>query len=207
MYLCEASAVARRTQAERSAATQQALVDAAIQLLSERGWAATTTVAVCERAGCTRGAVIHHYSNLSALLAHALESLYADFARSPRGPATTIVSSLNVVWRAVGDPRFKAVIEAWSAAGNDPKLAEELSPAIERFAKLVSPANVGRADPLRDPDAKAFFLMAREAMLGLALGRATNGGKPLGHERTVLARLRAEAAAFDDNTNKAEESP
>ena len=30
--------------------------------------------------------------------------------------------------------------------------------------------------------------MAREAMLGLALGRATNGGKPLGHERAVLAR-------------------
>ncbi len=44
-------------------------------------------------------------------------------------------------------------------------------------------------------------------MLGLALGRATNGGKPLGHERTVLARLRAEATAFDVNTNKTEESP
>ena len=33
-------------------------------------------------------------------------------------------------------------------------------------------------------------------MLGLALGRATNGGKPLGHERRVLARIRAEAAAL-----------
>jgi hypothetical protein len=29
----------------------------------------------------------------------------------------------------------------------------------------------------------------------------------LGHERTVLARLRAEAAAFDDNTDEKEESP
>jgi hypothetical protein len=48
--------------------------------------------------------------------------------------------------------------------------------------------------------------MAREAMLGLALGRATNGGKPLGHERTVLALLRAEAAAFDDNANEKEDS-
>jgi len=34
-------------------------------------------------------------------------------------------------------------------------------------------------------------------MLGLALGRATNGGNPLGHERRVLARLRADAAALD----------
>jgi AcrR family transcriptional regulator len=207
MYVCQAPAVARRTQAERSAATQQALVDAAIQLLMERGWAATTTVSVCERAGCTRGAVVHHYPSLSALLAHALESLYADLIPTPPRRDTTMVASLNAVWRAVGDPRFKAVIEAWSAAGNDPALAAELGPAITRFAKLVSPANAGRAGPLRDPDAKAFFLMAREAMLGLALGRATNGGSPLGHERTVLARLRAEAAAFDDNTDEKEESP
>jgi AcrR family transcriptional regulator len=193
--------VGRRTQAERSAATRQALVDAAIGLLMERGWAATTTVAVCERAGCTRGAVVHHYPSLSALLADALESLYADFTRTRRSPTTTIVALVDAVWGAVGDPRFKAVIEAWLAAGNDPELATELNPAIARFAKLVSPANVGRETPLRDPDAKAFFVMAREAMLGLALGRATNGGKPLGHERAVLRRLRAEAATLDAGTN------
>ena len=35
------------------------------------------------------------------------------------------------------------------------------------------------------------------ALLGLALGRATNNGKPLGHERRVLARIRAEATAID----------
>ena len=201
MYLCKAVTVTRRTQAERSFATQQALVDAAIELLMERGWAATTAVAVCERAGCTRGAIMHHYPSLSALLAHALESLYDDFTRSARKPTRTMVASVDAVWRAAGDPRFKAVIEAWSAAGNDPGLAAELGPAIARFAKLVSPANAGREGSVRDPDAKAFFLMAREAMLGLALGRATNGRKPLGHEPTVLTRLRAEAAAFDTRAN------
>ena len=49
--LREGDAVAARTQSERSAAMQQALVDAAIELLIERGWAATTAVAVCERVG------------------------------------------------------------------------------------------------------------------------------------------------------------
>ena len=87
--------MARRTQAERSAATRQALVDAAIELLMERGWAATTTVAVCERAGCTAWAVVHHYPSLSALLADALESLYADLTRNPPRPDTTMVASLN----------------------------------------------------------------------------------------------------------------
>jgi AcrR family transcriptional regulator len=188
---------ARRTQADRSAATRQALVDAAIELLMERGWAATTSVAVCERAGCTRGALVHHYPSLSALLAHALESLYDDLTRSARPPTTTMVAAVDTVWRAVGDPRFKAVLEAWSAAGNDPELAAELAPAISRFAKLVAPSDARRAGPVRDADSRSFYLTAREAMLGLALGRANNGGRPLGHERAVLARLRAEAATID----------
>ena len=184
------------TQAERSAAMRHALVQSAIELLIERGWAATTAVAVCDRAGCTRGALVHHYPNLSALLAHALESIYDDLTRSPRAVPTTMTSLVDGVWLAVGDPRFKAVIEAWSAAGNDPELAGELRPAITRFAKLVSP-QTGSDGPMRDDNAKVFYLMAREAMLGLALGRATNGGRPLGHEKAVLDRLRAEARKID----------
>ena len=176
---------------------RHALVESAIELLIERGWAATTAVAVCERAGCTRGALIHHYPNLSALLAHALESIYEDLTRSPRPAPRTMVSVVDGVWRAVGDRRFKAVIEAWSAAGNDPELAAELRPAITRFAKLVSP-QTAPGGPLQSEDARVFYLMAREAMLGLALGRATNGGRPLGHERAVLGRLRAEAGRIDE---------
>ena len=187
----------RRTQAERVAATRQALVDAAIELLMERGWAATTAVAVCERAGCTRGALVHHYPSLSALLAHALESLYADLVGKERPPVATVGGVLDAIWRVVGDRRWKAVLEAWSAAGNDPELALELAPAIARFAKLVAPSSAS----VGDGDAKAFVLMAREAMLGLALGRANNGGRPLGHERIVLARLRAEAAVLDARTD------
>src|SRR5262245_27185243 len=115
---------------------QQSLIDAAIDLLVERGWAASTAVAVCERAGCTRGALIHHYPNLSALLAHALESLYDEFVSAPRPVPTTMLSAVDAVWRAASDPRFKAVIEAWLAAGNDRELARELQPAMMRFAKL-----------------------------------------------------------------------
>lgn len=185
------------TQAERSTAMRRALVDSAIELLIERGWAATTAVAVCERAGCTRGALIHHYPSLSALFAHALESIYEDLTGTRHRAPQTMTSLIDGVWRAVGDRRFKAVMEAWSAAGNDPELATELRPAITRFAKLVSPNGGGKEGPLRNEDAKVFFLVAREAMLGLAFGRATNGGQPLGHERAVLNRLRAEAGKVD----------
>ncbi|MDE0925345.1 hypothetical protein, partial [Aurantimonas coralicida] len=77
------------------------------------------------------------------------------------------------------------------------ELAEELNPAIARFAQLVTPDSAVRRGPVRSPDARAFVLLAREAMLGLALGRACNGGKAVSHERTVMKRLRNEAAGFD----------
>jgi AcrR family transcriptional regulator len=186
-----------RTQAERSAATQRALVEAAIELLVERGWAATTAVAVCERAGCTRGALVHHYPSLAGLLAHALETVYEGFVVPGRGPAGTLVEVVDRLWEAIGDRRFKAVIEAWSAAGNDPELATEIGPAIRRFATLVSVDKPPRSGRRHDPEAATFVLVAREAMLGLALGRAVSGNQPLRHERRVLDRLRADAAALD----------
>ena len=45
----------------RTAAMQQKLIDAAIQCLYELGYAATTTQLVTDRAGVSRGAILHHY--------------------------------------------------------------------------------------------------------------------------------------------------
>jgi hypothetical protein len=78
---------------------------------------------------------------------------------------------------------------------NDPSLRTEIGPLVSDFAGLVNPdalSSILVSGELRD-----FFVTAREAMLGLALGRATNGGKALGHEKRVLARIRAEAAALE----------
>ena len=51
----------RKTQAERSAETRQLLIDATIDSLLAKGYVATSTTAIAERAGVTRGAQIHHF--------------------------------------------------------------------------------------------------------------------------------------------------
>lgn len=186
----------RRTQGERSSATQTALVDAAIELLVTRGWAATTAVEVSERAGVTRGALLHHYPNLGGLLASALDRLYDDMLATAGTPADTIRGAFDRAWAAVSDRRFKAVMEAWWAAGNDPDLARSIGPVVARFATLVAPQNAASAR-LHDAPATTFLLTAREALLGLAMGRATSGGRALGHEAAVLDALRAQADALD----------
>ncbi len=188
VFICYCRVMARRTQAERSAATREALVQATLDLLVKHGWAGVTSVAVCARAGLTRGAFIHHFDGLPQLFAAALEHRYAalaEHAQSRLAPSS-ITDLVTFSWESMTTIDFKVVIEAWLAAANDPVLGEAIGPVVEQFAKLVHPEQ--RSDLLSDEPAQSFFLMARETMLGLSLGRATNGA-PLGHEARVLEHL------------------
>jgi AcrR family transcriptional regulator len=184
----------RRTQADRSAMTKAALAGAAIELLVEKGWAATTVIEVCNRVGVSRGAFHHHYDSLPELLADALRRLYDEMAHTEQREVTDVAGLVDVTWKSVGNPRFKAVIEAWLAMANDPALRVELGPVVTEFARLVNPDNI--TGLLTDAEKRDFFVTARESMLGLALGRATNSGRPLNHERRVIARIRKEAVAL-----------
>jgi AcrR family transcriptional regulator len=190
-----AEAATRRTQAERTAATRAALADAATEVLIERGWAAVTAIEVCNRAGVTRGAFHHHYDSLPELLADALRRLYASSGTGKRPTATDLPGLIDATWAIVGQPRFKAVLEAWLAMANDPTLSAEIGPVVIEFARLVNPEGKDSMI-LVDEAHRAYYLMARETMLGLALGRATNGGRALGHEKAVLETLRTGAAGL-----------
>ena len=195
----KAAAPPRRTQADRTATTRGALADAAIDVLMERGWAAVTAVEVCQRAGVTRGAFHHHYGSLPELLADALRRLYATMAEQERPKAIDLPGLIDVTWAAIGRPEFKAVLEAWLAMANDPSLRAEIGPVVAEFAGLVNPQ--GKAPSvLVDEAHRGYYLMARETLLGLALGRATNGGHALSHEQAVLTALRAGASSLHRST-------
>ena len=65
----------RRTQAERSAATRDALVTAARGLFGARGYANVGTEEVVRAAGVSRGALYHHFADKAELFAAVLESV------------------------------------------------------------------------------------------------------------------------------------
>ena len=56
------------TQAERVAASDRALIDAAIELIAERGYERTTLALIGERAGYSRGLVTQRFGNKERLL-------------------------------------------------------------------------------------------------------------------------------------------
>lgn len=189
-------AMERRTQAERRAATRRALIDAAGELLVEQGWAQATSVAVCARAGLTRGAFTHHFDGLSDLFAAVLVSRYEEIVTLAEsdGEPTSIADIIERMWVVNCQPSFKVVLEAWLAGANDPELGRMLTPVVETFAKLFGPDRWPHL--LLDEEAGDFFLMARECLLGLAWGRAINRGA-LGHEHVVIDHLLDTAQQHD----------
>jgi AcrR family transcriptional regulator len=194
-----ASRKGRETQADRSAAMRARLIAAAKASLMDSGYAHTTAVEVCARAGVTRGALFHHFEGLPELFAATLEEVCAAIGERSRkaaehaDPRHAAAAYIETAWAGFGHPDFKIVIEVWFAARNDPSLRKQLDPVIERFRRAATPqlntalaARVGRS-----AEDVAFYRLALEAMIGMALGRAVApGSKPMGHEDDVIALLK-----------------
>lgn len=68
----------RRTQAERSAATREALIRAARPMFATAGFAGVSTEAVVRAAGVTRGAMYHQFEDKVELFAAVFEAVEQD---------------------------------------------------------------------------------------------------------------------------------
>jgi AcrR family transcriptional regulator len=73
-------APARRTQAERTAATRAQLLKAARKLFADKGFGEVSTQAIVEEAGVTRGALYHQFSDKNELFAALYEQVEEELA-------------------------------------------------------------------------------------------------------------------------------
>lgn len=132
----------RRTQEERSAETRARLLEATIESLIEVGYASTTTTGVCERAGVSRGAQVHHFPRKQDLVVAAVAHLAAKHVPVLRERAAALPPDANgdrlgavvdLVAETFGGPLFTAALELWVAARTDAELHRALIP-FERGA-------------------------------------------------------------------------
>lgn len=72
--------VSRRTQAERSAETREALIAAARSLFAVNGYADVSLEAIVRTAGVTRGALYHHFADKTELFAAVFERVEGEVA-------------------------------------------------------------------------------------------------------------------------------
>lgn len=130
----DAPATMPRTQAQRSAATREKVLDATVASLIERGYGATTTQEVNRRAGVSRGALLHQFPTREALvvaaIGHLVDRRKAEIVERAAGGAEDLTLLLEVF----DGPLFYAALELWVAARTDPVLREALIPVEERIA-------------------------------------------------------------------------
>jgi len=190
-----------RTQAERSATTQQALLDATIRCLVEEGYANTTTARVAELAGVSRGAHLHHFQTRSALVAAAVEHLRVRRAEElmaaadalPSGPER-VTQALDLLWRSYTSPLFQGALDLWSAGRTDAELRSHLV-KIERdfdrqtmeLARRLFPQAAGR------PDFEQLIEMAASTIRGLTLLDTLHAGRERSRKQWPFCRARLAA--------------
>ena len=130
------SAPAERGQ-ERGRIAKDAILTAAIECLLEDGYAATTTLRVQERAGVSRGKLLHHFPSKQVLLSSAVKRLMEqrlDEARSadltgapPGGDAPARARwAVRRMWDSFFADTFWTAMEIWIAARTDPAVATDL---------------------------------------------------------------------------------
>jgi AcrR family transcriptional regulator len=145
----------RRTQAERTAGTVAALVDATIETIADLGYHRASVGEICLRAGVSKGGMFRHFDSRLALVVAAAEEVgrrHLDEFRS-LGPAT-IAQQLEFA-RSRARARINAVwFELLIAARTDTALREQLTPvALALYDNIEDLAvNSGLGAALDDPE-------------------------------------------------------
>ena len=107
------------TQAERSAATQTALVGAARRLWGERGYAAVSTPEIAKAAGVTRGAMYHQYADKTQLFLAVVEAVEGDVIEQlgetvvgarPETPAAALRIAADAWLEIASEPEVRQLI-------------------------------------------------------------------------------------------------
>lgn len=123
---------------DRSRATRQRLLEAAVSCLAEHGWAGSTVSVVAERAGVSRGAAQHHFPTREDLFTAAVEyvaeerstALRALFPEGAAGDRRAVVAALVDLYTG---PLFRAALHLWVAASNE----EQLRPRVTELESRV----------------------------------------------------------------------
>jgi AcrR family transcriptional regulator len=129
-------------QAEKSAMTRKAILEAAVRCLVKEGYNKTTTAMIASEAGVSRGAMMHHFSARAEVIKVVIAFLHErrlDEYRQLMGEKNIakkitradVRRSVEAAWEYHNLPSFVAYQELVSAARTD----DELGEVIEEFEK------------------------------------------------------------------------
>ncbi|MBN9737033.1 MULTISPECIES: TetR/AcrR family transcriptional regulator [unclassified Pseudonocardia] len=139
----------RRTQGERSANSRTLILDAALRELHENGYSRVTTVTIQQRAGVSRGRLLHHFPNRDTLLIAAAQYLAvervaemerwvgdSEYGRTTGGDR--VDRAVELLWETFRQPYFWAAMELWTVARTNEDVRAELLPEERRLGVALT---------------------------------------------------------------------
>lgn len=181
------------TMAERGRDVRQRLLQAAAELIAERGWTAVSTRMLAQRVGVASGVVHYHFSSVQALLVEAAltaaRALGIQMSQmlAAAGSADEVLTMLfGMLDSYTGtDPMSVLFVEAYLAGTRDERLRQGLGEVIgdvrRQLAQCLAEAGV--------PDAEATAAVLGAALDGVLLHRALLPGPGGAQLAAVLRRL------------------
>jgi AcrR family transcriptional regulator len=125
----------RQTQEERSEGTQQRILNAAIELLYNEGYVAASTHKIAERAGVSRGAMLHHFPSKDDLMLAVVRAAHERDSLSLRAGLAKISDPLDrffalpdLAWTVMSGPSGIAVLEIMMSSRSNADLGTRLAP-------------------------------------------------------------------------------
>lgn len=130
----------------RTIDVQRRILDAAVEVLLEDGYGGATTLRIQEKAGVTRGRLLHHFPSRAALLiaathhlANARVSALDEDKQWPDDPAERIDAAIEAMAVTFTQGYFWAATELWIAARHDDELRAALLPGERALARAIRP--------------------------------------------------------------------
>jgi AcrR family transcriptional regulator len=178
---------ARRTQAERTAATRARLLEAGRRLFATAGYAAVSTQAVVDAAGVTRGALYHQFGDKTGLFAAVYEDVERDLVDTITARLAAAAPADQLSAMRIGARLF---------------LEECSTPEAQRIVLIDAPAVLGW-DRWREVGTR-YGLGVIEAMLEAAIAEGAIPEQPLRATAHILLGALDEAALFVSRASEAD---
>jgi AcrR family transcriptional regulator len=136
--------VSERPRQQRWEKTRALLLEAAVACLVDNGYAETTLQRVQNRAGVSRGALLHHFASKAELLVAAIHHIAERQVVHLRARAEELPvdegraeAALSLFHEVMSGPLFLAGLELWLAARTDEALRQALVPAEREIGRAV----------------------------------------------------------------------
>lgn len=183
-------------QARKSQATRNQIITAAIRCIVESSYSNTTTMKIAEKAGLSRGAMLHHFPSKKDIVRAVVDYLHEKrlqaFRRSireiPEG-ADRVKLAVQSYWQHVNHPLYIAIFELAVAARTDKELRDILHPAQLAFDReWYETAREVFPEWQSDPEAFDLALnLTQQLMEGMSMSHFTHARQV--DEERLLAYL------------------